>query len=66
MEFRGHNTNGLHPCGETEKSGTGCDERRLGPLRSGTLWEGRFRSCLTDGEGYLLACSRYMPIAAGA
>jgi putative transposase len=36
--------------------------------RSGTLWEGRFRSCLTDSEGYLLACSRYIelnPVRAG-
>ncbi len=24
--------------------------------RSGTLWEGRFRSCLTQEETYLLAC----------
>lgn len=28
--------------------------------RSGTLWEGRFRSCLTQEEGYLLACHRYI------
>lgn len=28
--------------------------------RSGTLWEGRFRSCLTQEEGYLLACQRYI------
>ncbi len=36
--------------------------------RSGTLWEGRFRSCLIDSEGYLLACSRYIelnPVRAG-
>ena len=36
--------------------------------RSGTLWEGRFRSCLIDSEGYLLACSRYVelnPVRAG-
>ena len=36
--------------------------------RSGTLWEGRFRSCLVDSEGYLLACSRYVelnPVRAG-
>ena len=26
--------------------------------RSGTLWEGRFRSCLVDSEHYLLACYR--------
>lgn len=28
--------------------------------RSGTLWEGRFRSCLAEEDGYLLACQRYM------
>jgi putative transposase len=36
--------------------------------RSGTLWEGRFRSCLTQEETYLLACQRYIelnPIRAG-
>jgi putative transposase len=26
--------------------------------RSGTLWEGRFRSCLTQSEDYVLACYR--------
>jgi putative transposase len=29
-------------------------------LRSGTLWEGRFRSCLVQEERYLLACQRYI------
>ena len=36
--------------------------------RSGTLWEGRFRSCLTQQETYLLACQRYIelnPVRAG-
>ena len=36
--------------------------------RSGTLWEGRFRSCLTQAETYLLACMRYIelnPVRAG-
>ena len=36
--------------------------------RSGTLWEGRFRSCLTQAETYLLACQRYIelnPVRAG-
>lgn len=28
--------------------------------RSGTLWEGRFKSCLTAEEDYVLACSRYI------
>ncbi|MDD5367039.1 MAG: transposase [Gallionellaceae bacterium] len=36
--------------------------------RSGTLWEGRFRSCLVQVEGYLLGCQRYIelnPVRAG-
>lgn len=36
--------------------------------RSGTLWEGRFRSCLVDAEDYLLICHRYIelnPVRAG-
>jgi len=30
--------------------------------RSGTLWEGRFRSCLLQEEGYLLECHRYIEL----
>lgn len=30
--------------------------------RSGTLWEGRFRSCLVQSEDYLLACYRYIEL----
>jgi putative transposase len=30
--------------------------------RSGTLWEGRFRSCLTQDEKYVLACYRYIEL----
>ena len=36
--------------------------------RSGSLWEGRYRSCLTQAEDYLLACQRYIelnPVRAG-
>ena len=36
--------------------------------RSGTLWEGRFRSCLVQSEEYVLACYRYIeanPLRAG-
>lgn len=36
--------------------------------RSGTLWEGRFRSCLMQEEAYALACYRYIemnPVRAG-
>ena len=30
--------------------------------RSGTLWEGRFRSCLVESEQYVLACYRYIEL----
>jgi putative transposase len=36
--------------------------------RRGTLWEGRFRSCLVDSAHYVLACYRYIernPVRAG-
>jgi putative transposase len=36
--------------------------------RSGTLWEGRYKSALIDSERYLLICSRYIelnPVRAG-
>jgi len=36
--------------------------------RSGTLWQGRFRSCLTQTEHYVLCCYRYIelnPVRAG-
>jgi len=36
--------------------------------RSGTLWEGRFRSCIAQQEKYLLVCQRYIemnPVRAG-
>lgn len=36
--------------------------------RTGTLWEGRFRSCLVQEDSYLLACQRYIelnPVRAG-
>jgi len=36
--------------------------------RSGSIWEGRFKSSLVDAEHYLLACMRYIelnPVAAG-
>jgi putative transposase len=36
--------------------------------RTGTLWEGRFRSCLVEDERYLLICQRYIelnPVRAG-
>lgn len=36
--------------------------------RSGTLWEGRYRSCLASDETYVLGCHRYIelnPVRAG-
>lgn len=36
--------------------------------RTGTLWEGRFRSCLVDSQDYAVACYRYIelnPVRAG-
>lgn len=36
--------------------------------RTGTLWEGRFRSCLVDSARYVLGCYRYIemnPVRAG-
>jgi putative transposase len=36
--------------------------------RTGTLWEGRFKSCLAQDTGYTLACYRYIelnPVRAG-
>ena len=36
--------------------------------RTGTLWEGRYRSCLVDTEHYVVACDRYIelnPVRAG-
>ncbi len=30
--------------------------------RTGTLWEGRFKACLVDSEGYLLTCYRYIEL----
>ncbi len=30
--------------------------------RTGTLWEGRFKSCVIDAENYLLNCQRYIEL----
>jgi putative transposase len=30
--------------------------------RTGTLWEGRFKSCLVDSEQYVLRCYRYIEL----
>ena len=62
----------------SEAKGAGDLMKRLGQRyvqyvnrtyrRSGTLWEGRFRSCLTQEESYVLGCYRYIelnPVRAG-
>ena len=38
----------------------GVFNRRHG--RTGTLWEGRYKACLVDSDGYFLACSRYIEL----
>ncbi len=61
-----------------EESSAGALMKRLGQRyvqyvnrsyqRSGTLWEGRFRSCIVQQENYLLICQRYIelnPVRAG-
>ena len=30
--------------------------------RTGALWEGRFKSCVVDTDGYFLSCSRYIEL----
>src|SRR3546814_1778722 len=30
--------------------------------RTGTLWEGRYKSCLVDSEDYVLRCHRYIEL----
>jgi putative transposase len=30
--------------------------------RTGTLWEGRFKSCVVDAEEYVLLCQRYIEL----
>ncbi len=64
----------------TARSGGGCADlmKSVGQLhsqyfnrthkRTGTLWEGRFRSCLVQSETYVLSCYRYIelnPVRAG-
>ena len=34
--------------------------------RTGTLWEGRFKSCLVEDERYFLICQRYIELNPGA
>lgn len=72
-------TNHVHLlCSAARRDGVGALMKALGQRyvqyvnrtyrRSGTLWEGRFRSCLVQEEDYLLACHRYIelnPVRAG-
>lgn len=37
-----------------------CFNRRY--ARTGTLWEGRFRSCISESAQYVLACYRYIEL----
>ena len=30
--------------------------------RTGTLWEGRYKACLVDGDAYLMRCVRYIDL----
>ena len=61
-----------------EVDSTGALMKRLGQRyvqyinrtygRSGSLWEGRYRSCIAQQENYLLICQRYIelnPVRAG-
>lgn len=55
-----------------ESGGLGIMMRRLGQryvqyinrtyCRSGTLWEGRFKSCITSEDRYVLSCYRYIEL----
>ena len=36
--------------------------QRASPPYPGTLWEGRYKSCLVGGERYVLACHRYIEL----
>jgi putative transposase len=66
-------TNHVHLLVSTEKAdAVGAMMKALGQRyvqyinktyrRSGTLWEGRFRSCPIEAEAYLLACQRYIEL----
>lgn len=61
---------GMTACALLMRDLAGCYaayfNRRYG--RSGTLWEGRFGSCLVDSPRYVLGCYRYVelnPVRAG-
>lgn len=57
-------------CARVMKQVNQCYVQRLNKStgRTGTLWEGRFHSCLVDTDDYSLACYRYIelnPVRAG-
>ena len=66
-------TNHVHLLVSTEKAeAVGAMMKALGQRyvqyinkmykRTGTLWEGRYKSCPTQAETYLLACQRYIEL----
>ena len=66
-------TNHVHLLVSTEKTeAVGAMMKALGQRyvqyinktykRTGTLWEGRYKSCPTQAETYLLACQRYIEL----
>jgi putative transposase len=61
---------GEQSCGAFMKSLSQCYAQYMNRARSrtGSLWEGRFRSCLVTTDSYALACYRYIelnPVRAG-
>ena len=62
-----------HATGATSRMMQALGRRYVGSFnaryqRTGTLWEGRFKSALVDSERYALACYRYIelnPVRAG-
>jgi putative transposase len=57
-------------CGQLMKSLGQCYVQHVNRslTRTGTLWEGRYRSCLVPSDSYVLACYRYIelnPVRAG-
>jgi putative transposase len=49
---------------QSEKHGGQCFVQHINRTyeRSGTLWEGRFKSCLAQNENYALHCYRYIEL----
>jgi putative transposase len=60
----------IDSCSRLMKQVGQCHVQRINSRsrRTGTLWEGRFRSCLVTSDSYVLACYRYIelnPVRAG-